>query len=438
MENSSKSVVTRAGSRIKILFVAEAVTLAHISRPFLLAKCLDTSLFDVFFAADSHYDHIVPLGDFKRSHINSPSPLEFRELLDRGGCLFPEEKVAKYVERDLEIIDHIKPDLIVGDLRISLAVSAKFADIPYINIINSYWSPFAVDKRLPLPGFRQFRKLGLPSLIDTRFEPLLMTYFRWITPKILKTQAKGLDRVRMLYGLPPLSDYLSGFTYGDRTLYADTPLISPTVNLPRNHAYIGPLSWTPDLAMPEFWSEIKESNRLVYVSLGSSGNQNLLPCILETLLNEKYKIVCQANKLAIDTSLYPDVYFAELLPGHKLAEKSTFVVTNGGSPSSYQALVHGVPLIGVPENMDQLLSITRIEQFGAGICLRADKINASNFKHAVQEIVKTDHYKKSAELISKECLTIDSQSVFLDTIYALLHERGVEHLDDIGKRRLTA
>lgn len=46
--------------------------------------------------------------------------------------------LRKYVEADLRVLDEIAPDLVVGDLRISLSVSARLAGIPYIAIANAY------------------------------------------------------------------------------------------------------------------------------------------------------------------------------------------------------------------------------------------------------------------------------------------------------------
>ena len=39
----------------RILFVAEAVTLAHVARPAVLAQSLDRDVYEVFFATDLRY-----------------------------------------------------------------------------------------------------------------------------------------------------------------------------------------------------------------------------------------------------------------------------------------------------------------------------------------------------------------------------------------------
>src|SRR6185437_13111769 len=49
------------------------------------------------------------------------------------------------------------------------------------------------------------------------------------------------------------------------------------------------------------------------------------------------------------------------------------VICNGGSPTCYQALSAGVPVIGIASNLDQFLNMLAIERLGAGVMLRADR-----------------------------------------------------------------
>ena len=51
----------------RVLFFAEAVTLAHVARPVALAKGLDRSRFEVFMACDSRYERFV--GARRRANI---------------------------------------------------------------------------------------------------------------------------------------------------------------------------------------------------------------------------------------------------------------------------------------------------------------------------------------------------------------------------------
>lgn len=59
--------------RQRILFVGEAATLAHVVRPFVLARSLDPSRYEVHFACDPRFNKLWARS---RSHITrfTPSP----------------------------------------------------------------------------------------------------------------------------------------------------------------------------------------------------------------------------------------------------------------------------------------------------------------------------------------------------------------------------
>src|SRR4051794_26135167 len=70
--------------RMKVLFVAEAVTLAHVGRPITLAQGLDPALYDVHFACAPGYDFCFTDCAFTRWEINSIPSQQFLDALAQG------------------------------------------------------------------------------------------------------------------------------------------------------------------------------------------------------------------------------------------------------------------------------------------------------------------------------------------------------------------
>ena len=64
--------------------------------------------------------------------------------------MFPSGVIRSYVQQDREIIRRVKPDLVIGDLRLSLPISARLERVPYTVLMNAYWSPYA-ERRQILP-----------------------------------------------------------------------------------------------------------------------------------------------------------------------------------------------------------------------------------------------------------------------------------------------
>ena len=104
------------GRRKKILFFAEAVTLAHVARPAALAAALDRE-YEVHFAHCPRYRPLLGDLQFTEHSIYSIEPAKFMEALAAGKPLYDLETLQAYAAEDLELIDRVKPDI----------VSARFA-----------------------------------------------------------------------------------------------------------------------------------------------------------------------------------------------------------------------------------------------------------------------------------------------------------------------
>ena len=386
----------------RILFFAEARTLAHLARPYLLARSLDSDLYEIHFACSTAYERLFDYSNLTRWQLYSLSPTEFGEILERGGLLFPKHLLLKYVEDDLRLMEKVKPDVVVGDLRLSLGVSAPFAKLPYISLTNAYWSPFALDKVIPFPSFAMIRSLGLQRLVNNSGGDVLTRLFQFLAPSILAAQGRGLNEVRKLFALSPFPDYRTGFTFGDFTLYADTPTLVPTKSLSSSHRYIGPICWSPRIPQPEWDPAINPSRPTIYVSLGSSGCEKLLPRLIEALSTLDVNAVV-ASGGALPAGISGNVYIADYLPGESTVARARAVISNGGSPSTYQALSAGVPVLGLPSNVDQLLSARCLARSGAGISIRADTFNAADGRQAVTELLSEHSYRQAALRVADEC-----------------------------------
>lgn len=255
-----------AARRRRILFVAEAVTLAHVVRPFALAQSLGPSRYEVHFACDPRYNQLLGPLPFRHHAIHTiPSERFFGNLTQ--GRFYAMRTLRKYVEADLRVLDEIAPDLVVGDLRISLSVSARLAGIPYIAIANAYWSPYA-QRRFPLPDVIWTRLFGVR---------LVKLLYRLERPLLFALQCMPLNWVRRRHGLSSLGWNLCRiFTDGDHTLYADVPELMPTYDLPANHEYLGPVLWSPAGKPPTWWDSLPTDRPIVYATLGTSGGRNLL------------------------------------------------------------------------------------------------------------------------------------------------------------------
>jgi UDP:flavonoid glycosyltransferase YjiC (YdhE family) len=394
----------------RVLFVAEAVSLAHVSRPYVLANALlAANRFEVHFASAKRYP-IAFDSRVREWPVSSITPADFRRALEHGRPIYSAATLLRYVDEDLALLDAVKPDLVVGDFRLSLAVSAPRHGVRYAAIANAHWSPYATVRRLSFP--------------EHSFSPLFRgpvgaLAFNAVQSLLLRHHATPLNRVRRQFGLPALRSVREVYTWGDITLYADVPELVPTMDLPASHRYIGPIVWSPEIAAPDWWSELGSAADCVYVTLGSSGQVRALPAILQALAQLPVTVLCAtADRRGFERSS-PRVKWAEYLPGLQAARRSRFVVCNGGSATVYQALAMGRPVVGVASNLDQHLTMDAVVRVGAGIKVRAEQASAGAVREAAAALLSDDRFATAAGNVAQWFAAYPPQERFVSVLAEL-------------------
>jgi UDP:flavonoid glycosyltransferase YjiC (YdhE family) len=374
----------------KILFVAEAVTLAHVGRPLALAATLDRRRYDVHIACAPGYEMFFKGSDVRSWHIGSISSARFLAALAAGNPVYDTRTLLHYVQDDLRLLRELRPDVVIGDFRLSLSVSARLAGVPYVGLINAYWSPY-VRQHYTVPAIGLSR--ALPIAVADRL-------FKLARPLAFAQHSAPMNQARRAHGLASLGhDLRRVYTDADRVLYCDIPEMFPATNLPSTHTYMGPVVWSPPTALPDWWDGLPADRPLVYVTLGSSGQGALLARVLQALAPLPVGVIAAtAGNVAVPEAgaAAPNARVAPYLPGVEAARRASLVICNGGSPTSQQALAAGVPALGIAGNLDQYLNMHGVVASGAGALLRSDRLNEHTLRRAAVDLLEQPGPKASA------------------------------------------
>ena len=192
-------------ARKRVLFLAEGATMAHFVRPLVLADAVDTGRYEVHFYSPSRFSGYLKNRSFLTGELRTMPGEQFLANLDRGAPAFPNDVIRGYVQQDRELIRSIRPDLVVGDMRLSLPISARLEGVPCAVMINAYWSPYTRHRSL------------LPSIPLTRVIPprLLRSVYKLAEPRAYAVHVGELNRVRKELGVPVLPPDLRAM-YTDR------------------------------------------------------------------------------------------------------------------------------------------------------------------------------------------------------------------------------
>jgi UDP:flavonoid glycosyltransferase YjiC (YdhE family) len=399
----------------RLLFVAENVTLAQVVRLVTLARGLPSETYEVHFAC-SEFPALVFAGTQLTQHrIDTLDPELAAKALQAGRRLYEKSTLLRYVAAETRLIDAVRPELVIGDFRLSLPTSAELRGVPSAVLINAYWSPFARRERFPVPDHPIIKWLG---------EALTEQYFPQAIPRVFQHFANPINAVRKKHGLPPVGSLLEVLTHADYTLYPDDPRLTPIDGAPATHRFLGPVLWQPELDVddPVLAEEGErgdgarhgehDERPLVYVTLGSSGDVELLPMIVQVLGQLPVRaVIATAGRRELE-HLPDNVVAREFVRGEDMARRARIVISNGGSTTGYQALSQGTPVLGIPSNFDQYLATEAIVRAGAGGIVKARQATPEALRVAITGLLMDEGARAAAQSVAERFGQHDSVGSF--------------------------
>ena len=150
-----------------------------------------------------------------------------------------------------------------------------------------------------------------------------------------------------------------------------------------------------------------ESKKLIYMSLGTVFNEkfNIYKLFIEAFGNSKeYQgIISIGKKNDIkDLGEIPEnIKVYNYVPQLQVLKQCDIFITHGGINSINEALyLNHLPLIVIPQEIDQFDNAKQIEKLGAGIALNKDNLSSEILKSSVNKIAENlDKYKVGVEKI---------------------------------------
>lgn len=402
----------------RIALFADGGFLAHTTRVLEVGRALRSRYgHEVMFCCDGPYARLLSAAGFPVRPVYSVDREETLRLARRAGAcdLRWWQKVAEdSVRSDLEAIDALRPDLVVGDLRMSLTTSARARGIPLVSLTNGAWtSRFAEQISVP-DGHISEKILG--KRLSSALFPVLKNLLVWYW-------ARGFDKVRAQLGLPKLGT-MYDLIEGDLTLLADLPEYFPIVPSPPTFRYIGPIRFREALPRPKWLSQLDPNRPTLYFTMGSTGDAKFFGEAVRVFGNTEYQVLITTAELPSEQfAQHQNVYVEKLADGDSLMAASHVTITHGGNGTIYQALGQGVPVIGIPTMFDQEINLTRVEQLGAGMRLRLRDCKGETLRQAVESILHNPAYRHAAQKLQRRIATMNGPQNAALHIHHLLQTR---------------
>ncbi|XP_008067701.1 UDP-glucuronosyltransferase 2A2 isoform X2 [Carlito syrichta] len=284
-------------------------------------------------------------------------------------------------------------------------------------------------------------KLGIPFMYTLRFSPAsavarhcgkIPTPVSYVPAALseLTDQMTFGERVKNIISYP-LQDYIFQSYWGEWNSYYSKILGRPTTlceimgkaeiwlirtywdfEFPRpylpNFEFVGGLHCKPAQPLPKEMEEFVQSsgdNGVVVFSLGSmvknltEEKANLIALALAQIPQKviwRYKGKKPVT-LGNNTRLYDWIPQNDLL-GHP---KTKAFITHGGTNGIYEAIYHGVPMVGVPMFADQPDNIVHMKAKGAAVDVNMNTMTSADLLSALRTVIYEPSYKENAIRLSR-------------------------------------
>lgn len=172
--------------------------------------------------------------------------------------------------------------------------------------------------------------------------------------------------------------------------------------------FVGGLHCKPAKPLPKEMEEFAQSsgeNGIVVFSLGSmvkNVTEERANVIASALAQIPQKVIWRFDGKKPDT-LGPNTRLYKWIPQNDLLghPKTKAFITHGGTNGIYEAIYHGIPMIGIPLFADQADNISRMQAKGAGVIVDFRTISSTDLLKALKTVIYDPSYKENAMKLSR-------------------------------------
>ncbi|XP_028608432.1 UDP-glucuronosyltransferase 2B17-like isoform X2 [Grammomys surdaster] len=216
--------------------------------------------------------------------------------------------------------------------------------------------------------------------------------------------------------------------------YWDLEFPHPT--LP-NVEYVGGLHCKPAKPLPKEMEDFVQSSGehgVVVFSMGSlvsNMTEDKANAIAWALAQIPQKVLWRFDGKK-PASLGPNTRVYKWLPQNDLLghPKTKAFVTHGGANGVYEAIHHGIPMIGIPLFGEQHDNIAQMVAKGAAVALNIRTLSSSDLLNALEEVIGNPFYKENVMWLStihheQPIKPLDRVIFWIEFI---MHHKGAKHL----------
>ncbi|MCI1581182.1 MAG: glycosyl transferase [Clostridium beijerinckii] len=167
-----------------------------------------------------------------------------------------------------------------------------------------------------------------------------------------------------------------------------------------------------------------EDKKVIYISLGTIFNNSIefYECCFKAFCNMNVKVIMSVGR-KIDISIFKNIptnfIVRNYVPQLEVLKYADVFITHGGMNSTNEGLYFNIPLILIPQSVDQPFVANRVAELGAGIVIEKNRITPEALNKCVAEILSDDNFNINSEKIGESLREAGGYKVGVDEIIKL-------------------
>lgn len=314
-----------------------------------------------------------------------------------------------------QLIDAEKPDYLIYD---SLAgwgqMSAQMRRLPTISTIVT----FALTRD------------AMPPITPGAFVQMMAGF-----AKVFPDYRKTARSIRQDYSIRPIALTDALMTLADLNIVFTSRAFQPAgERFNDTFRFVGPSigARPPQADFP--FDSLTSDRPLIYISLGTINNQNLefyRQCF-HAFGDYRAQVVLSVGKQTDIAALgaVPENFIVRnFVPQLELLERASVFVTHGGLNSVHEGLLEGVPLVVIPQQVEQAIVAQRVAKTGAGIALGDrppyGRVTSTKLRQAVERALGPEGkaFRKHAQQLGDSLRGAGGSTKAAEEIISFVHNR---------------
>ncbi|KAM9329993.1 2-hydroxyacylsphingosine 1-beta-galactosyltransferase [Gastrophryne carolinensis] len=339
-----------------------------------------------------------------------------------------------------ELIERLKKekyDLVLVDPNEMCGfVIANILDVKYAVFSTGLWYPAEVGAPAPLSYVPEFNSLltDRMNLLERIKNTVVYLVSRFGVNFLVLPKYERIMRKHNILQTKSMYELVQGSCLW--MLCTDVALEFPRPTLP-NVVYVGGILTKPASPLPQdlqTWVESIDENGFVLVSFGAGVkylSEDIAQKLAGALARLQQKVIWRFSGPK-PKNLGNNTKLVEWLPQNDLLghPKIKTFLNHGGLNGIFEAMYHGVPVVGIPLFGDHYDTMTRVQAKGMGILLEWKQMTEENLYKALSDVIFIQSYRQQALKLSNIHKDQPGHPVTRATYWIdyILRHNGAEHL----------